>query len=198
MPTTTATCASRGRIAAGEGFPLFHTDKQRGARRGIDEVAAAVEDNLHFFDGTPYAGVFDDGADARTRRERCRDGRLVLNGMAGELYRRPDVANRPFDSREVVWRFFCGFDPAVCSERFAADAYCDALANKIRQTLRSGDPLSRADVTWVIPTFYARYWAGGTVSINNRLSPALLPLLRSGRSCATPSGCRSRSAATDF
>jgi len=51
-------------------------------------------------------------------------------------------------------------------QRFAADAYCDALANKIRHTLRSGDPLSRADVTWVIPTFYARYWAGGTVSIS--------------------------------
>src|SRR6185369_15032443 len=155
------------RIAAGEGFPLFHTDKQTGPRRGIDEVAAAVEDNLHFFDGTPYAGIFDDGTDARTRRERCCDGHLTLNGMAGELYRRPDVANRPFDSLEVVWRYFCGFDPTICSERFAADAYCDALANKIRQTLRSGDPLSRADVTWVIPTFYARYWAGGTVSINN-------------------------------
>lgn len=162
-------------IAAGEGFPLFHTDKQTGARREIDEVATAIEDNLHFFDGTPYAGVFDDGIDSRTRRDRCRDGHLTLNGMAGELYRRPDVANRRFDSLEVVWRYFCGFDPAVCSERFAADAYCDALARKVRQTLRSGEPLSRADVTWVIPTFYARYWSGGTVSINNRLSPALLP-----------------------
>jgi asparagine synthase (glutamine-hydrolysing) len=162
-------------IAAGEGFPLYHTNKQKGAERGVDEVAAAIEDNLHFFDGTPYAGVFDDGIDARTRRDRCRDRHLTLNGMAGELYRRPDVANRRFDSLEVVWRYFCGFDPAICSERFAADAYCDALAHKVRQTLRSGDPLSRADVTWVIPTFYARYWSGGTVSINNRLSPALLP-----------------------
>jgi asparagine synthase (glutamine-hydrolysing) len=35
--------------------------------------------------------------------------------------------------------------------------------------------LSRPDVTWTVPAFYARYWSGGTVSLNNRLSPALLP-----------------------
>lgn len=162
-------------IAAGEGFPLFHTDKRAGAQRAIDEVAAAVADNLHLLDGLAYAGLFDDGIEVRTRRERCSGGHLTLNAMAGELYRRPDVANRAFDAVEVVWRYFCGFDPAICTDRFAADDYCDAMARKVRQIVRSGDPLSRADVTWVFPTFYARYWSGGTVSINNRLGPALLP-----------------------
>jgi asparagine synthase (glutamine-hydrolysing) len=162
-------------IAAGEGFPLFHTDKQAGAPVSADEFAAIVERNLHFFDGTTYAGIFDDGVEMRTRRERCGGGALTLNGMHGDVYRRPEFANRSFDALEVVWRKYCGFDPAVCTSRFRAPAYCEALAHKLKRVLRAEDPLSRADVTWTIPTFFARYWAGPAISTNNRLSPALLP-----------------------
>jgi hypothetical protein len=163
-------------IAAGEGFAVVHTDKRAVARVGTDEFAALVDANFHFFDGAPYMGILDDGSDARTRRERCRSGELTLNGMAGELYRKPDVADRPFTALEVVWRYYCAFDPTVCTDRFQPATYCDAMVRKMKRTLRAtADPLPRADVTWTIPTFYARYWSGGTVSINNRLSPALLP-----------------------
>lgn len=163
-------------IAGGEGFPLHHTDKRAEARIDPTQFAAMVESNLHFFDGCPYGGILDDGIDAHTRRERCAHGELTLNGMAGELYRQPDFPNRPFTAREVVWRYYCGFDPTVCSDRFRPAAYCDALARKISMTLRAEeDALERSDVTWVFPAFYARYWSGGTVSVNNRLSPALLP-----------------------
>ena len=163
-------------IADGERFPLHHTDKRAAAQIGPDQFAALVESNLRFFDGYPYGGIFDDGADVRTRRDRCAHGELTLNGMAGELYRKPDLPNRPFTVREVVWRYYCGFDPAVCTARFHPAAYCDALTRKISTTLRAEtDELARSDFTWIIPAFYARYWSGGTVSVNNRLSPALLP-----------------------
>lgn len=163
-------------IAQGERFPLFHTDKDDCPKVERDGFPALLEANHRFFDGCPYGGIFDNGTDLQTRRERCRNGELTLNGMAGEMFRRPDLSNLSFSVRDVVWRYFCRFDPSSCTSRFREEAYCEAMGLKLRRALQfERDVLPRSDVTYAFAAFYDRYWSGGNVSINNRLSCALLP-----------------------
>ncbi|MEO8603622.1 MAG: hypothetical protein ABI629_13700 [bacterium] len=164
------------RIAAGEGLPLVHTDKGAASRLDRDALAAAVETNYRVFDGYPVDGIFDDGSDLGTRRARCRHGELMLNGIGGELYRRPDLPNRPHHVREVVWRFYCGFDPLDCTDMFREDEYCTAIGRALRRGLGAdSDLLDRPLVSLAVPAFYYRYWAGRNCSVNNRIGRALQP-----------------------
>jgi len=164
------------RIAAGEGLTLAHTERGAGPPLERDQFAAVVESNYRFFDGYPVDGIFDDGSDQRTRRQRCQNGELALNGIGGELFRRPDMANRSYPLRDVVWRFYCGFDPAVLTAAFCEADYCAAIAREIQRALQSdADVLTRAEISLLIPAFYYRYWAGRNNSINNRVGRALQP-----------------------
>ncbi len=164
------------RIAAGEGIPLVHTDRRAGPHLDRDALAAAVETNYRVFDGYPVDGIVDDGSDLRTRRERCLNGGLMLNGIGGELYRRPDLPNRPHPTVDVVWRFFCGFDPLDCTDAFREDEYCAAIGRTLKRAVGAeSDLLSRPVVSLVVPAFYYRYWAGRNSSVNNRLGRALQP-----------------------
>jgi asparagine synthase (glutamine-hydrolysing) len=164
------------RIAAGEGFSLAHTDRRAGPRLDHEALAAAVETNCRVFDGYPVDGIFDDGSDLQTRRERCRHGELALNGIGGELYRRPDLANLPYSTQDVVWRFFCGFHPLDCTAAFDEQAYCAAVGQAMTRAVgAAAGPLDRALVSLIVPAFYYRYWAGRNCSLNNRLGHALQP-----------------------
>jgi asparagine synthase (glutamine-hydrolysing) len=163
-------------IAAGEGFGLHHTDKHGGPKLDREACAAAVETNYRAFDGYPVDGIFDDGSDLRTRRERCRNGELMLNGIGGELYRRPDLPNRPHHARDVVWRFYCRFDPLECTGAFREEEYVAAVARDlVRATGVDGEVLGRADVSLAVPAFYYRFWAGRNNSVNNRIGRSLQP-----------------------
>jgi len=164
------------RIAAGEGFPLAHTDRGAGPRLDRDALAAAIETKYRVFDGYPVDGIFDDGSDLWTRRERCRNGELMLNGIGGELYRRPDLPNRPHSALDVVWRFYCGFDPFDCTDAFRDDEYCAAIGRELQHAVGAqSDLLGRPVVSVAVPAFYYRYWAGRNCSVNNRLGRALQP-----------------------
>ena len=164
------------RIAAGEGLSLTHTDRRAGPRLDRDAFAAAVETNHQVFDGYPVDGILDDGSDLASRRARCRHGRLALNGNGGELYRRPDLADRPYRVRDVVWRFYCGFDPLDCTAAFDEERYYAAIAAALRRALGTdAERLDRPLVSLAIPAFYYRFWVGRNCSVNNRIGRALQP-----------------------
>lgn len=164
------------RIATGEGLALAHTDRRAAPPLPPDALAAAVATNYQVFDGYPVDGIVDDGADLATRRARCRHGEWMLNGIGGELYRRPDLPNRAHDVREVVWRFYCGFDPGDCTGAFDEEAYYAAVGQALRHALGAeSEPLARSLVALAVPAFYYRYWAGRNCSVNNRLGHALQP-----------------------
>lgn len=170
-------------VAASEGFELSHVDKSRFAPVEADAFPDMIERNFQAFHGHPADGLFENGSDLATRMGLCRDGRLMLNGGGGEVFRNffylPD---RPFSIRQVLWSFYSRFDPRVCTGLFAPERYYRALEDKIRATLGLGDRigggrLSRHDVERVYPEFRCRFWMGRNNSVNNRLGPALTPFI---------------------
>jgi asparagine synthase (glutamine-hydrolysing) len=166
-------------IAQGEKLPLEIVDKSKARRVPPDEIQATVERNFYVFDGTPNDGVIDGGADLETRRARCANGELMLNGGGGEVFRNFFyLPNRRFDARELLWTFYTQFDPAVATTGFSEGAYHDALEDDLRDTLGGQpDPIERPLVELVYPAFRCRYWTGRNTSINNRLGYALTPFL---------------------
>ncbi|MFO1188346.1 MAG: hypothetical protein U1E97_01830 [Alphaproteobacteria bacterium] len=168
------------RIAAGEGFPLVHSDKSRRIEPPTaDAVAELVRRNLDAFHGAPADGVFDDGSDLATRRDRCASGELMLNGGGGEIFRNffylPD---RSFQARDIVFAFYSQFDPRAMRGRYRASDYQAGVEAKLLTTLgRTTRALSRSDVERIYPTFRCRFWMGRNNSINNRLGAALTPFI---------------------
>jgi len=155
-----------------------HTDKRRWRDPAARPLEAIVAENFERFDGLPTDGIFDHGADLATRMDRCADGRLMLNGGGGEIYRNffylPDRTFRP---RELIWSFYSKYVPAFCSSYFDAAAYTGTLTAKLAATLgvSSRARLSRRDVERAYPAFRLRYWTGRNTSVNNRLGAACTP-----------------------
>lgn len=166
-------------IAAAEGFPLDHLDKSTVPVPEAEAYAELVRANYLAFDGAPTDGIFDNGTDLATRRRRVAGGALMLNGGGGEIFRNffylPD---RPMSALEVVWAFYCQFDPRVCSDRFDERRYLDGLAAKLADRVGGRrERLSRHEVEAVYPLFRCSYWAGRNNSVNNRLGHAWTPFL---------------------
>lgn len=167
------------RIAAGEGFPLKHTNKKTGADLTPDRAAESIARTFHAFDGAPNDGIFDNGADLATRKERCRTGALMLNGGGGEVLRNffylPD---RGFSVQQLLWSFYAQFDPAAGTGHFDEAAYHARLGDKIKATLgTSKGRLTRPQVELVYPLFRCRYWMGRNNAVNSRFGSALTPFV---------------------
>ena len=166
-------------IAAGENFPLTHTDKSGAARIEASDFPAIVERNLDFFDGTPPDSILDDGADIMTRRERCAGGELMLNGGGGEIFRNffylPDGR---YSTKRFLWSFYNRFDPALCTARFNQKAYYQSMAEKVRKAAATtGDMLTREEIEFLYVGFRCRYWMGRNNGVNNALGYALTPFI---------------------
>ncbi len=166
-------------IAAGENIPLEHTDKSGTPRLDETRYAETVARNHYMFDGTPADGIFDDGADIRTRMERCTGGELMLNGGGGEVFRNffylPD---RPYSTQRFMWAFYNRFAPKLCTARFDERRYYAALGDKIRRTAGvTGDILTRRQIEFLYAAFRCRYWMGRNNGVNNGLGFALTPFI---------------------
>ncbi|MFQ5535029.1 MAG: hypothetical protein ACE5EM_09450 [Sphingomonadales bacterium] len=167
-------------IASGEGFELVHVDKGGWPRPAPAGFADIVDRNFQAFDGYPADGIFDPGADLETRRSRCRNGELMLNGGGGEVFRNFFyLPNRPFLARHLVWAFYSGFDPRTCRTRYFSERdYCGGLSDKIKRVLGvDNGMLTRPEIELLYPIFRCRYWMGRNNSVNNRLGPALTPFI---------------------
>mgnify|MGYP006951082563 CR=1 FL=1 len=73
-----------------------------------------------FFDALPRDGIYDLGADRRTRLQQAADGSIALDGGGGEIFRNffhlPDHA---FTARDIVRTFY---------RRFRRGAFATATA----------------------------------------------------------------------
>lgn len=166
------------RIAAGEGFPLIHTDKSRAPRLAPEEFAALVRRNMDAFHGAPPDGVFENGTDLATRFERAAGGAVALNGGGGEVFRNFfHLPDRAFTARELVWSFYSRLDPRAIRPPYSARAYEDAMAAKLAATAGGGAIMSRAQIEYLYPVFRCGYWMGRNNAINNRLGGALTPFI---------------------
>ncbi|MGH8501153.1 MAG: hypothetical protein ACREVE_01535 [Gammaproteobacteria bacterium] len=166
-------------IDAGEGLGLQHIDKSRFSRIPVDEFGQVVEENFYAFDGYPNDGIFCGVADLNTRRDRCRNGELMLNGGGGEIFRNFFyLRNTSFKIRELLWSFYSQFDPGICTRRFSLADYYARLGAVIKRVLRiDRDTLHRGEIELLYPLFRCRYWMGRNNSVNNRLGYALTPFI---------------------
>jgi hypothetical protein len=166
-------------IAAAEGFSLEHVDKSAAAPVDPDAFAETIARNPLMFHGHPPDGIFDNGPDIETRLDRCRGGRVALNGGGGEVFRNFFyLPNRSFHVRELLWSFYGAYDPDWCTGAFDERVYLANMARKIKGVLETeSDRLSRAEIEAVYPLFRCRYWMGKNNSVNNRLGPALTPFI---------------------
>lgn len=166
-------------IARAEGLALHHVDKSTVPQPEPARYPDIVHANYLAFDGCPTDGIFDNGTDLDTRRKRVGAGALMLNGGGGEIFRNffylPD---RPLRALDVVWTFYCQFDPRTCAAGFDEPRYLDGLAQRIAQRVGATDGrLTRQQVEAVYPLFRCTYWTGLNNSVNNRLGHAWTPFL---------------------
>ena len=166
------------RIAAGEGLALQHIEKSQAQPLEVEAFAEQVARNLVAFDGYPNDGLFNNGLDLATRRQRCAKGELMLNGGGGEVFRNffylPD---RPMSARALAQAFYSQYAPAVCRGAFDEARHAAVLALKIScavgaETTRR---LARRQIEAAYPLFRCRYWMGRNNSVNNRLGFAVTP-----------------------
>jgi len=166
-------------IDKGEELGLQHIDKSAAAVLDQDRFPEVVENNFRVFDGFPTDGIFNNGQDLVSRRQRCESGAVMLNGGGGEVFRNffylPD---RSFSVQQLLWTFYSQFDPLTASESFDERAYHARLGEKVRDVIAArSNRLARAEVELVYPLFRCRYWMGKNNSINNRLGYALTPFI---------------------
>lgn len=168
-------------ISRGEGFDLEHKDKSHFPKVGKNNFSGVVKANFLAFDGYPTDGIFDSGVDLSTRRERCVEGRLMINGGGGEVFRNFFyLPNRSFTARQLLWTFYSRFDPNTCTALFDEHVYHNALESKLKAALGvTEERLTRQDVEKAYPLFRCRYWMGRNNSVNNRFGYALTPFIDS-------------------
>lgn len=164
-------------IAEGEEIKIIHTDKSLCSKMDINGFSNIIEANFLSFDGCPSDGIFDTGEDLATRRQRCAGRALALNGGGGEVFRNffylPD---RPLTIRQILFAFYCQFDPRICTDLFHEQRYLDSLGAKIGRVLKTKDDhISRGSAEFLYPGFRCRFWTGRNTSVNNRFGWALTP-----------------------
>jgi asparagine synthase (glutamine-hydrolysing) len=169
-------------IARGEGFALDHQDKSARPDPPPGEALEIARRNFLAMDGWPTDGIFNNGADLETRRARCRDGRLMLNGGGGEVFRNFFyLPGRNYRVGDIIDSFYSQYDPASASPLFDETAYRESLAGKMKQTLGvTDDRLERWQVELLYIIFRCRYWMGRNNSLNSRLGDALTPFIDYG------------------
>lgn len=170
--------AVASRVCAGEGLTLHHTDKNAFEKPPPEEYPGILLDRYFFNDGQGIEGVFDNGSDLATRRERASRCPLHLNGGGGEIYRNFfKLPDRRFTVQEFVDLRYSPDDARVCTDRFDPRAHRDAFAAKIQRSIGvRNDVLTRQDVERVYPAHRLRYWMGQNNSNGNVLSYAITPL----------------------
>ncbi|MFC1835580.1 hypothetical protein ACFL2Q_12715 [Thermodesulfobacteriota bacterium] len=165
-------------IAEAEGFPIRHFDKPGYPQVSVEEFPNAVEARFHLLDGQGVDGVFDNGTDVLTRRERSGLAALQLNGGGGEIFRNfwklPDI---PMKIGSFLKNRYAGADFSAYRNRFNKRRYLSTLTEKIKHILNTtSETITRRQAEMLYISLRLRYWMGQNNSCNNVLSYALTPL----------------------
>ena len=166
-------------VTAGEGIPLDHINRAQIAKPTIDSFPEILRQNWLMYDGVRNVGVFTDGTDLITRRQRTEDATLQLNGGGGEIYRDYwGLPNGRFTIRQLMWAKYDFVDYRLCTSRFSKQAYFAILGRKMRTALN--DPpyrLTRTHINRLYPYFRLKYWMAINSSVNQQFTYAILPYI---------------------
>ena len=170
-------------VADSAGIPLDVIDKSVLNRQSPLPDTERLVDSALFFDGLPNDGIYDPGADERTRLAQTAGGCLALNGGGGEIFRNffhlPDRSLRAVD---IVRAFYRGFDPQVFRRADGLACYEDSLVSSIRRSLglgstHSGQALRREQVELIYPLFRCHHWMSVNNSVAVRQGHYVTPLI---------------------
>jgi hypothetical protein len=159
------------------GLVLDHIDRSR-SRPSPQAVAERVNQDYAFWDGIGSEdGVFDDGSDLDTRRDRAERVRLAFNGGGGEIYRNFWQLPRWRTSIEDVIRSrFDVADFSICRNGFDRRAFRNRLTEKARVALGlDHQPPGRDQIELLYPLLRLRYWQAKNNMLDNQLSCSLTP-----------------------
>lgn len=165
-------------IARGEGLALEHVDKSTYPIVPVEQWQGLVARDWEVFDGLKATGIFDNGSDYATRRERAATARLQLNGAGGEIYREIwHLPNRKLRIQHFLHARYDAGDYSFCTDRFHYGEFYSRLVEKVRDALGiARDWISREELEMLFPLLRNRFAAANT-AINNQWGPALLPFM---------------------
>lgn len=166
-------------IARREGFPLNVIDKNDRPIIPPGEFAATARCNFLAADGYGWGGIFHNGAETAESARRVRGNVIAFNGGGGEIFRNFFyLLDRDYTIRELLWSFYSGFDPAICTAAFDSTGYYSGLERKVMDLLGSDKRrLSRPTVEWLYHSFRCRAWDGKVDSIAARYGLTAMPYL---------------------
>ncbi|MFC5524286.1 asparagine synthase [Rhodanobacter ginsengisoli] len=169
-------------VAGATGLALDAIDKEVMNRSLPVPDIESLEQSTLFFDGLPSDGIYDPGADRRTRLQQTADGRIALNGGGGEIFRNFfHLPDRAFAARDIVRTFYRGFSRGMFRDLDGLARYETRLAASIRNIAGMsavGDEcLSRAQIELLYPLFRCHYWMGVNNSVAVRHGYYATPLV---------------------
>jgi len=166
-------------IARGEGFKLQVVDKSTYQIPKGDSWRSIIQDNFYALDGISDEGIFDNGSNMYTRRQRSAGERMVLNGGGGEIFRNfYYLPNRCFHVSQLLDIFYSQYCSSFCRSRFDQQDYRQQLAAKLLAALEvSEGRLSRELVEYSYPLFRLRYWTCLENSNYSRLGGFFMPYI---------------------
>jgi asparagine synthase (glutamine-hydrolysing) len=165
-------------IARGEGFHLEVIDKEQHNVRAPDDFEETAARNFLASDGYTWGGIFNNGAEQQERANRVAGGAISLNGGGGEIFRNFFyLLDGCYTPRQLLWSFYAQFDPATCTQRFAASRYFRELERKLIELVGTIPRLERPTVEWLYHRFRCRSWDGRIDTINGQFGYTGLPFL---------------------
>lgn len=152
-------------VAGAAGLALDAIDKEVMNRGLPVPDIESLEKSALFFDGLPSDGIYDPGADRRTRLQQTADGCIALNGGGGEIFRNFfHLPDRAFAARDIVRSFYRGFSRDMFRDPNGLESYEAHLAASIRNiagmSAVGNEHLARSQVELLYPLFRCHYWMG--------------------------------------
>ena len=168
-------------IAKGEGFHIEHINRELKYPIEITEYKEIVESNFYYFDGLSNGGIFDNGMDIVTRKNRSDGGMLQLNGAGGEIWRNFWMLNkynkRPIDFVRHKWDIY---DYTAYTETFDKVEYFKNFTKKLLKSIELPEDIpmiTRKQMEMSYPLYRYRYWQSLGNSTNLLFSNSLMPLM---------------------
>ena len=171
------------KVADSVGSALKVIDKDVLNRRMPSLDLERLVNSALFFDGLPNDGIYDPGADQRTRLEQNAGGCIALNGGGGEVFRNFfHLPNRTLHAVDIVRTFYRGFDSKVFRRPRGLASYEDGMVSSIGRTLliqnaTARQTLGRQQVELLYPLFRCHHWMGVNNSIGVRHGYYATPLV---------------------
>lgn len=165
------------KVCNGEGISLKHTNREVKETSEIDQIAAAIFQNMWDFDGGN--NLFTPSNELGTRMERAQNGFLVLNGAGGEIYR--DMWKWDFRKTTISRLFKNSYDTGELDIfNINVNDFFDEIAEKIRFQAEDfvglGQSIERQQAENLFLIYRSNFYFQGNI-INNYLGDATLPYL---------------------